>query len=85
MLISSPLTALHLSTSPFFSRFSYTVFGALYLSLISFYPLVQFAHAGIINYINFNICHCFFSLYSASIYDYFFFCLSLNMNVKAKA
>lgn len=71
MFSSSPLTALHLSTSSAFPPFICSRFGAQYLSIIIFYPVVQISHAALINSLKDVMYHSVFSLPSISIYGNF--------------
>lgn len=71
MFSSSPLTALHLSTSSVFFPFICSPFGAQYLSIIIFHPVVQISHAALINHLKDVMYHNFFSLQYISIYGNF--------------
>lgn len=84
MFSSSPLTALHLSTSSAFSPFICSPFGAQYLSIIIFYPVVQVSYAALINHLKDVIYHNIFSLQCISIYGNFVLIYSWAWMLKAR-
>lgn len=71
MFSSSPLIALHLSTSSAFPPFICSPFGAQYLSIIIFYPVVEISYAALINHLVDVMYHNIFSLPYISIYGNF--------------
>lgn len=84
MFSSSPLTALHLSTSSAFSPFICSPFGAQYLSIIIFYPVVQVSYAALINHLKDVMYHNIFSLQYISIYGNFVLIYSWAWMLKAR-